>query len=152
MIEKIIDFVALPFVFVTDFIERCRCKHSWKLVYSESDGNRVYQLFVCRKCGSQKTKTYKHNDKHIIKLRYCALVDDIYEFYLNHPGCYKHTYPFKLSDINTDGSLTGPFYAIRGFDEDMNIIVDCPVPGYPPEITEEYKIPQIVFRNCFVII
>ena len=155
MIEKIIDFVTLPFVFVTDFIERCRCKHSWKLVYSNSDDNRVYQLFVCRKCGSQKTKTYKYGDNHITKLRYCALVKNIYEFYAEHPGCYEPllgTYPFKLSDVNTDGSLTGPFYAIRGFDENTNIIVDCPVPGYPPEITEEYKIPQIVFRNCFVII
>ena len=56
MIEKIIDFVTLPFVFVTDFIERCRCKHSWKLLYSESDDNRVYQLYFCRKCGSQKNR------------------------------------------------------------------------------------------------
>ena len=103
----------------------------------------------------KKTKTYKHDDKHIIKLRYCALVKNIYEFYAEHPGCYEPllgTYPFKLSDVNTDGSLTGPFYAIRGLDEDTNIIVDCPVPDYPPEITEEYKISQIVFRNCFVII
>ena len=52
MIEKIVDFVVLPFVFVTDLIERCRCKHSWKLVYSEFEDERVYQLFVCRKCGS----------------------------------------------------------------------------------------------------
>ena len=155
MIEKIIDFVTLPFVFVTDFIERCRCKHSWKLLCSESDDNRVYQLYFCRKCGSQKTKTYKYGDNHITKLRYCALVKKIYEVYAEHPGCYEPllgTYPFKLSDVNTDGSLTGPFYAIRRLDEDTNIIVDCPVPGYPPEITEEYKIPQIVFRNCFVII
>ena len=32
MIEKIIDFVALPFVFVTDFIERCRCKYRYKIL------------------------------------------------------------------------------------------------------------------------
>ena len=61
MIEKIIDFVTLPFVFVTDLIERCKCKHSWKLVYSESDDNRIYQLYFYRKCGSQKTETYKHS-------------------------------------------------------------------------------------------
>ena len=42
MIEKIIDFVTLPFLFVTDLIDRCRCKHIWKLVNSKSDDNRVY--------------------------------------------------------------------------------------------------------------
>ena len=56
MIEKIIDFVTLPFVFVIDLIDRYRCKHSWKLVYSNSDDKRVYQLYFCRKCGSQKQK------------------------------------------------------------------------------------------------
>lgn len=36
MIEKIIDFVMIllhyRFVFVTDFIERCRCKHRYKIL------------------------------------------------------------------------------------------------------------------------
>ena len=31
MIEKIIDFVTLPFVFVTDLIEMCTCKHRYKI-------------------------------------------------------------------------------------------------------------------------
>ena len=56
MIGKIIDFVTLPFLFVTDFIDRCKCKHSWKLVYSDSDDKWVYQLYFCRNVVHKKQK------------------------------------------------------------------------------------------------
>lgn len=155
MIEKIIDFVSFPFILISDLIDTCRCKHSWRLVYSESDDKHVYQSFICRKCGTYKTKIYAAGDEQIVKLRYCALVKKIHEFYMEHPYCYEAglgTYPFKLSEINDDGTLTGPFYAIRGIDEYNHVIVDCPVIGYSPDVADEYKIPSVVFKNCFAVV